>query len=698
MIRFLGRLAAVFGVSALLLLAHSPASGATFKLTSPLGGEQWMVGSTHNITWDAEDVAGQVLIEVVWRKKDGTTMTFASADGIPAGNGEWAWPIPYEFPVTDTVFARISLHDPGQAAAGMQDTGGDFSVLENPAPRLMLRSPAGGESWALNVPHRISWESRNLTGTVRISLTENGRLVVPIATVSASSGHVSWTPPAGISLASNYKVRVRSTESAVSSTSGPIRVIGAPPATKEWTFLAYIGADNNLEECELDDFLKLAKTGSDTHVNIVAEIDRHAAYDTRFGNWTGARRYYVTEGMKPTPGNAVQSLGEINTADEERLADYLYWAMDHYPARRYMLILSDHGYGWEPDGHERDDVEPSGGLSGVRPDAVVRDDTNGFEWITTPGLQKALKAAPSPVAVVGFDACSMDMIEVAYQLKDTGAKVFLASQNEEDYCGYDYDRLFAALRERPAEITEREIGTLMVDGFMDENRSGCPKWPSTHAAIDLTAMDVLGGAIRDLVASIVADPDNRVVVRSAAASVISATESAVIREDHAMYMNGLAFGTNIYFPSGSVDSRYTPSALLFVRDTRWRSFLDAYVRNDWASTWIGRARKGLYEEEEDGHVDLLAFCRGLVPEVGDIRVTVSGTPAGWGYTNPQGRALLSQGDRMKVQALVQDGVENARFEGWKVKGLIVLDDPSSSETTLTAYGGGSVTAVFSSGE
>jgi hypothetical protein len=392
--------------------------------------------------------------------------------------------------------------------------------------------------------------------------------------------------------------------------------------------------------------------------------------------------------MAPVPKNAVQDLGEINMGDAERLADFLCWAMDHYPAKRYMLVFSDHGYGWEPNGHERDGLKESDS-------AVMRDDTNGFTWITTPGLQKALNAAPSPIVVVGFDACSMDMLEVAYQLRNTGARVFMASQNEEDYCGYDYEKLFTAMRARPATITEREIGIMMVDGFMSANNRDCPKWPSTHAALDLTTMDTLGTTIDGLAAAILANPGDKDAVRSAASDVLSAAEQTVIRERHSPYMNGFAFGTNIFFPAAKMDSRYNSKELEFLRYTRWRTFLDAYLKNGMASTWIGEARKGLYEEEGDGHVDLIAFCRGLAPDEGDIRVNVTGAPAKYGYTTPQGNALLSRGGRLKVQALVQDGVESARFVGWYVEGHIALDNPISSVTTLTAYGEGSVTAVFS---
>lgn len=667
--------------------AATSAFGATFHLDSPSGGERWMLGTTHEIRWSARGVSGQVLVEIVWRKKDGSSRAFASADAIPVERKKWVWKVPYEFPLTDSLFARITLHDPGQTTAKLRDRGRSFSVVDNPAPFIQLRSPVGGESWARGDAHRISWEARNISGSIDLTLEKDGKKVAKIATVPASNGHTSWTPPAGMGAGSGYTVTAGSTSASVSSKSAAFRVVERPPDPKEWTFLAYIGADNNLEECELGDFQKMASIGSDANVHVVAEMDRHPAFDTRFGNWTGARRYHIEKGMKPMPANALQDLGEINTASEERLADFLCWAMDHYPAKRYILLLSDHGYGWEPDGREREDLR-----TGLK--AIIRDDTNGLMWISTPGLKKALKSVPSPIDIVGFDSCDMDMIEVAYQLKSTGTKVFIASQNMEGYIGWNYASLFTALQKQPADITERELGIMIVDDFIINNERLDPRWPSTHAALDLTAMDSVGSSIKGMVKTILADPQDKPGVRRAAERVISTMEESVIREQHNMYMNGYVFGTNIFFPTSEVDSRYTAKALDFVADTGWRRFLQAYVTDNLASTWIGKARQDLYEEENDGHVDLIAFCRGLLQSPGDFRVKIGAASGSSGTTQPWGSSILTEGQRLKIRAVPKG--RNTRFVRWDVKGKVELNDPHASITTLTAHGNGSVAAVFSS--
>ena len=39
-------------------------------------------------------------------------------------------------------------------------------------------------------------------------------------------------------------------------------------------------------------------------------------------------------------------MGEANMASGQTLVDFVTWAMQSYPADKYVLILSDHGMGW----------------------------------------------------------------------------------------------------------------------------------------------------------------------------------------------------------------------------------------------------------------------------------------------------------------------------------------------------------------
>jgi len=66
----------------------------------------------------------------------------------------------------------------------------------------------------------------------------------------------------------------------------------------DWLFMVYLDADNNLESAGIDDLNEMEVAGSTDRVKIVVEMDRAERDfddDTSNGNWTGAKRFYVTE-------------------------------------------------------------------------------------------------------------------------------------------------------------------------------------------------------------------------------------------------------------------------------------------------------------------------------------------------------------------------------------------------------------------
>ena len=65
---------------------------------------------------------------------------------------------------------------------------------------------------------------------------------------------------------------------------------------KEWTFMLFMAADNNLEAATSIDINELEKYGSTDEVNFVAQIDRNGNYDHDSElKWKGAKRFYITK-------------------------------------------------------------------------------------------------------------------------------------------------------------------------------------------------------------------------------------------------------------------------------------------------------------------------------------------------------------------------------------------------------------------
>ena len=128
--------------------------------------------------------------------------------------------------------------------------------------------------------------------------------------------------------------------------------------TAEWTVMVYLDADNNLESVGIDDINEMEMVGSTSEVNIVVQVDRIPysvlassnqgyADDISNGNWTTTRRYYVTQDFNPILINSPLKidLGELNMGDPQTLVDFASWAAINYPAKKYLLVIWNHGGG-----------------------------------------------------------------------------------------------------------------------------------------------------------------------------------------------------------------------------------------------------------------------------------------------------------------------------------------------------------------
>lgn len=79
----------------------------------------------------------------------------------------------------------------------------------NAPTTLAVNSPNGGETWAVTLPHTMTWTD-NFGGDVNIALYHNGAYTSSIANNTPSDGDYQWTPPIALTPTSGYKIRVTS--------------------------------------------------------------------------------------------------------------------------------------------------------------------------------------------------------------------------------------------------------------------------------------------------------------------------------------------------------------------------------------------------------------------------------------------------------------------------------------------------------
>jgi len=260
--------------------------------------------------------------------------------------------------------------------------------------------------------------------------------------------------------------------------------------TAEWTVMVYLDSDNNLESAGINDINEMEMVGSTTEVNIVVQADRIPGYDISNSNWTTTRRYYITQDSNPILINSeFNDLGELNMGDPDTLVDFASWAVSSYPAKKYLLVIWNHGGGFRSPAYTAKDI--------------AWDDTNGGDKITMPELEDALFAISNQMGknidIVGMDACYMAMIEVAYQIKDY-ADILVTSEESEPNDGWPYDTILGELAGNPL-ISPEQLSADIVDKYI----YSYPFEEVTQSAIDLSYIDSLASQLSNLALAIMDD-------------------------------------------------------------------------------------------------------------------------------------------------------------------------------------------------
>jgi hypothetical protein len=300
--------------------------------------------------------------------------------------------------------------------------------------------------------------------------------------------------------------------------------------------MIYLAGDNNLDGAAVVDLSEMKTVGSTDQVNIVAELDRA-------GSKRKTNRYYLRRGTTLAK-DVVQVLGETNMGDPKVLEDFVTRASKNYPAERYILVIWNHGAGWDDANLYQGDVfsgatppvvrgkatvaKASGRARGLKTvhlaqaragfhrvrralfagtvrkaitSRAIAFDDQAQDFLDNVELKRVLtrikKILKRKLDVLGMDACLMSMAEVAYQVRGAATHL-VGSEETEPGDGWPYDRILKALAAKP-DMANAEVASAIVTQYLASYR---PNDGVTQAATDLgqlagvaNAVDGLGKAL-----------------------------------------------------------------------------------------------------------------------------------------------------------------------------------------------------------
>ncbi|MBX9830568.1 hypothetical protein K2X40_01300 [Candidatus Babeliales bacterium] len=384
-------------------------------------------------------------------------------------------------------------------------------------------------------------------------------------------------------------------------------------ALAEWTVLTYIQGDNDLDPFADFNIRDMQKVGSTPAVNIVVQWDQPNNNKT----W----RYKVNKGSRTDVGTLNLEMG-VNAKNE--LVSAMQWVKDNYPAKKYALILWDHGNGVLDRALNKALSTHSwlatipGGKALLQERGILYDytqdtflDNSDLLYV----LQQTKNILGQNLDILGTDACYMGMLELACQAKDY-ANYFVASEETIPGEGWPYSRFLAPLVKTPTQ-TALTLSKSIVSAYKSYYRTTRDVTLSSVdvskvAAINTTLNAVIqeintiaqtnGAAIRTVInraytnathfsqydyidlytflsnLSSEAKKNKAVGTKSFTTALTNAMNATL----NAVVANGVgtaypkAKGISIYFPSSlPLGDGYTDT--LFYQQSQWASFLNNYA-------------------------------------------------------------------------------------------------------------------------
>ena len=355
----------------------------------------------------------------------------------------------------------------------------------------------------------------------------------------------------------------------------------------EWGVYVYMAGDNTLYNELTDDLNEMKMVGSNEDLEIVALTDKINNNDSHAYH---ILQHNLEERNLDEINNTWEN--ELDMGDGDTLRDFLIWASNEFPAKRKILIIWNHGSGWEK----------------------VAEDEDSF--LTVPEIRKSIdeyreNTGEPPFALIGFDACLMGMFEIMYELREH-AEMIHGSEAYEPLEGWTYNHLLYKLNKN---LNNEELAYHVVNDYIESYRNGSvyTSYSVTSAVVATNKLNSLWNELNNFTTEINSvipifkneldearsntqrfdqNPNYRdlydltlkveeevpvISVKEAARELRKKINESILFEDHWKKPEKLnverAHGMTIYFPPNGPKTGYNE---LEIKDNQWFDFLTNY--------------------------------------------------------------------------------------------------------------------------
>jgi|GEM_PF-610523 len=154
------------------------------KVLSPNGGENYLSGSSQNITWTSTNVTN---VKIEYTINNGATWSVIVADTVSSGLYKWT------VPAVNSSLCKVRVSNSRNSGIPSAMSADNFTINQV-APGITVTAPNGGESWNAGSAQVITWSSLGVTNVKIEYTTDNGTNWSTVANSVPSNGYYSWNP------------------------------------------------------------------------------------------------------------------------------------------------------------------------------------------------------------------------------------------------------------------------------------------------------------------------------------------------------------------------------------------------------------------------------------------------------------------------------------------------------------------------
>lgn len=405
--------------------------------------------------------------------------------------------------------------------------------------------------------------------------------------------------------------------------------------TKDWNFLVYIEANNDLNRFVEHNINQMMTVGSNSNINILVQVDTLGKKEIS--------RILVNN-------NRIQVIQVLSNSSEcvmgtpESLYKFVEWGTKNYPAKNLALVIWDHGNGiedpsiwgklWLENPEKIYLLNKSTGLLEINQQllndkGIAFNDT--FEtYLTNQDLKNTCDQISKKllngkkISILGMDACNMNMIEVGSQIKES-VDIMVGSEETEPAYGWNYSSLLEPFKTKT--LTSTDFAKIIVKSYEKYYQNSATNY--TQSAIKLNNHNLLEkntNEIALILLSIIESKDKNILINNLKAirnnpkfSTIFANKNYIdlynfyknllikissiknLAKDVNLFTklqdflkqglvllesqiienvtcNSLpnAKGLSIYFPTKQIHVSYYKT--IFAKNTAWIKFLESYIK------------------------------------------------------------------------------------------------------------------------